>query len=265
MKRKLLSLSALTGALICSSTKAGVTADSVTTYIPGIIRSDYRTSSAALGGLSSDAGFGSIVTPFNPAFSTTDIVGLQGDGGLLTLHLSAPITIAPGAALGVHAGTGLAGDFNGPIVQNQNPAADFNSRISTLKVSFDGTTFVTVAADHTFTNPSNFYDQGITDPGFPTSPGTHAADQFKPFFNVDDAHPLARFDGKDWTGTLAALNGSAGGDWFDLSGVNLPAINFVQFDTAGTQTMYVDAVVGVPEPGSLSLLGLSLLLLRRRR
>src|ERR1043165_1930649 len=123
--KKLLSCGALAGALICSSTLAGVTADSVTTYIPGVIRSDYRTSSAALGGLSSDAGGGWIVTTLNPAFSTTDIVGLQGDGGQLTLHLSAPIAIAPGAALGVHAGTGLAGDFSGPIVQNQNPAADF--------------------------------------------------------------------------------------------------------------------------------------------
>jgi hypothetical protein len=42
-------------------------------------------------------------------------------------------------------------------------------------------------------------------------------------------------------------------------------VNYVQFDTAGTQTMYVDAVVGVPEPGALSLLGLGLLLLKRRR
>jgi len=264
--KKLFSCGALLSALVCSAARGGVTADLVMPgYNAGTLSNGYTNTAAALGGLDALAGDGvsdtSIMTPFNAPYATTRYVGMQGATGQLTLHLSAPISIAPGAKLGVHSGAGLQYDFNNPVIQNFPTAGNYTStRTSTLKVSFDDVTFSTVAADHVFRNPSNFYDQGITDPGFTTTPGTHAADQFQPFLGT-----IASFNGKDWPGTLAVLNGSAGGDWFDLSGVGLTAVNYVQFDTSANQTMYVDAVVGVPEPGTLSLLGVGLLLLKRRR
>jgi hypothetical protein len=67
---------------------------------------------------------------------------------------------------------------------------------------------------------------------------------------------------------LTLLDGSAGGVWFDLTGVALPGVNYVKFsvDEQDVQ-MYVDMVVAIPEPASLSLLivgGIALALSRRR-
>jgi hypothetical protein len=237
---------------------ANVTASSVRFYKPGA-EPTYTDRSAALGALSSDAGDGSVLNPFNAEFSTTAIVGLSGSSGDLILQLSGPIDIAPGAALGVHTACGLNSNF--PTAVNFDPAENYtNPRTATLSVSKDGIAWTTIAANHLFTNPSNFYDQGVTDPYFQTTPGTDAAHQFQPFWG-----DLASFNSKDWPGTLAVLNGSAGGDWFDLSSLPISQVNYVQFATTGNELMYVDAVMGVPEPTTVPLLAAGLLLLRRRK
>jgi hypothetical protein len=264
-----------------SPTFAAVSADNVVSYTPGAVAQTYQNPQAALGGLSPTMNFSgsfvdsngntqsftdnTILTPFNAAYNPDQIVGI-GAGGQLTLHLSGAVATT-GKTLGVHTGTGLidaSPNFSG-AGQNLPTASSYTDpRVSTVRVSFDGNRWVSLGSIN-FQIPSNYYDQGVTNPGFTTTPGTHVADLSQPF-----TAPLTDFDNRDWPGTLTLLNGSAGGDWLDLSSTGLPGVNFVQFivPAGAPDLMYVDAVAGVaiPEPASASLLLLSLpMLLRRSR
>jgi hypothetical protein len=242
---------------------AAVSADAVVQYSAGTAPAGYQTAAAALGELNPDTNAGnpfgySALTPFNATWQGTQMVGI-GAGGSLTLHLG-----ATASKIGVHTGVGLInqGPGNG---QNTSPASTYtNPRQSLVEVSADGVLFVPLGAV-TFDSPSNYFDQGITNPTFQDTPGTHAADFGKPFSSV-----LSDFDGKDWVGTLAVLGGSMGGEWLDVSSTLPAGANFVRFSVPLGQAdpMFVDAVavVPVPEPaGVLSVGALSALLLGRRR
>ena len=94
------------------------------------------------------------------------------------------------------------------------------------------------------------------------TPGTTEADWSRPFTGT-----LASFNGQNWSGTLAVLDGSAGGTWLDVTGVLPQGANFVKFDVGADQQMFVDAVASspIPEPTMMTLLGLAGLVVRRRR
>lgn len=255
------SVSSFSSSSVCAAVPA---ADAVVSYAPGTAPSGYQTPAAALGELNPDTnagnsfGYGAL-TPFNAAWQGSQMVGI-GAGGSLTLHLA-----ETAAKIGVHTGVGLnnQGPGNG---QNTNPASTYtNPRQSLVEVSTDGVGFVSLGTID-FDSPSNFFDEGITSPTFQSTPGAHAADFAKSFSSV-----LADFNGKDWAGTLDVLNGSAGGEWLDLSPVLPAGANFVRFSVPLGQLdpMFVDAVavVPVPEPAGMMVLAAvpALLLGRRRR
>ncbi len=260
----------LAASLVCAATAdAGpVTADQVVSYHSGTIPNPaFNNPSAALGGLNPDAGFNSTLTPFNPAFTTSNLVEI-GPGGSLVLHLSAPVSTS-GYTIGVHTGIGLI-DANYPNGTNTNPAAYFNSfaRQATVMVSANGVDWGNLGSI-TFTNPSNYYTGAATDPEGGTPGVGPAANQGQPFLGS-----LSNFNGENWQQTLATLAGSAGGTWLNLSGVTdehgnpITEVNFISFsvpdnppldpNTGNPEIMMVDAVVGiaVPAPPSLILLAI---------
>ena len=131
-----------------------------------------------------------------------------------------------------------------------------------MLVSSDGLNFVSLG-DHTFTNPSNAYTD-VTQPT-PKTPGSVPADFSEPFTGT-----LSSFNNENLQQVLATLNGSGGGDWFDLSGTGLSGVDYVELETSDGETDYVNAVTAVsaaPEPTSAALLGVGVasLLGRRRR
>jgi hypothetical protein len=225
----------------------------------------YDVSGAALGLPQADTTFG-MLTPFNAAFDRQQIVGI-GFGGSLVLHLSQPVATT-GRTLGVHAAAGL-GDYAFPNGQTGDgsptqPLLYTDPRDATVSVSQDGVTWKSLGAIE-FDIPTNYYAAGITTPGFQSTPGTTVADFSKPFLS-----PVSAFASENWSGVLNTLNGSAGGQWLDLSGTGLSSVNYVRFDvTAAGEKMYVDSVVGiaVPEPGAVMMLGIlgGIALLRSRR
>jgi hypothetical protein len=260
----------LAGHMACASVS---TADSVVQYNTGadpltFYGEPYDQASAALGlpdasiNLAENDTLGiypddSIVTPFSAEYNPANIVGISGDGGDLELHMLQPISTA-GYTLGVHTGSGL-NDSAYPDGINYDPASTYtDTRSATVLVSSDGANWVSLGSID-FDNPTNIY----TDIGsaYTDQPGSDLANFGQPFLGSLDS-----FDGKDFSGTLSVLDGSAGGTWLDLSGTGLSQINYIKFETDSEQTMYVDAVVGipVPEPASAALLGLSALLWRRR-
>jgi hypothetical protein len=233
-------------------------ASSVVSYAPGDgIAATYQQSASALGMPAGDTSFG-VLTPFNAAFLGSHIVGI-GPGGSLVLQLDQSAPTSAGATIGVHAAVGLI-DTDWPN-GNAGPTATpyTNPRAAEVLVSDDGNRWHSLGS-RVYDIPTNFYSQGVTTPGLQMEPGTQVADFTKPF-----TRPLTDFDGKAWPAILTLLDGSAGGEWLDLSTVPYPAVNFVRFDAGTAQTMYVDAVAVIPEPQSLGAIVIPCALLARRR
>lgn len=263
---------AAAAALLLSSAPAVATpfAVEVIDYVPGALpdsAASYTNPAAALGKTNETTpaapAFDTpayVITPFNATYASDDLVAI-GDGGRLVLRLdaTAPTTTL---GLGVHTGVGLIdNDYpNGNVGAVAMPYT--SPRIADVRVSADGETWFAIADNREFDLPTNWYAEGITTPGSDTGPGTVQADFAQPFGGT-----LSDFDGLDWNGVLALLDGSAGGEWLDLSGVPTAGVQYVEFsvDQPGA-TFLLDAVATVPEPtAALSLAAVGGLLLRRRK
>ena len=249
-------------------------ANQVLSYVPGTLADpSYADPLAALGGLNPVVGtFGGhgtpvttdYLTPFDPVYSSTDLVEIGG-GGSLVLKL-AETASTNGYTIGVHTGFGLA-DASYPDGMNTNLATYFNSwlREADVQVSADGVNWGDLGTI-TFSSPSNIDTGAATDPEG-GSPGVGpAANPGKPFLGS-----LSSFNGLDWPGTLAVLNGSAGGTWLNLSGVTdenghpITGVNYIKFsvptnppldpNTGNPELMMVDAVVGTNNSTGISASG----------
>ena len=235
-------------------------ADQVVSYTPGTLLatdSSYDNPAAALGGLNPLAGsydgINYYLTPFDSAYSSSDLVEI-GAGGSLVLKL-AQTASTNGYTIGVHTGLGLI-DSAYPEGTNTNPATYFNSfiRQADVLVSADGVNWGNLGTV-TFDNPSNYYAGSTTDPeGLVPGVGP-LANVGEPFLGS-----LSSFNGLNWQQTLSVLNGSAGGTWLNLSGVRdengnpITGVNYIEFvvpanpplepNTSIPELMMVDAVVG---------------------
>lgn len=259
-------------AVLLASAPAAATpfAVEVIDYVPGALpdsAAGYTNPAAALGKTREKTPAapafgvpGYVITPFNATFTDDDLVAV-GNGGRLVLRLDSPAPTT-NLGLGVHTGVGLIDtDYpNGSVGAVATPYT--SPRIADVRVSTDGETWFDIADNREFDIPTNWYAEGIETPGVAAEAGTVQADFAQPF-----AGTLSDFDGLDWNGILNLLDGSAGGEWLDLSGLPVADVQFVEFsvDQPGT-TFLLDAVATVPEPATaLSLAAVGGLLLRRRK
>jgi hypothetical protein len=232
-------------ALTCSvKVEAAPWADTVMQYTPGTIRSDYQVGTASLGKTASSTGV--VVTPFNAPFSPNELTGI-GPGGNLVLHLGQTAATGQGYTLGVHSGVNLL-NVGGASGQAANPASTFSARRADISVAYEFGTWIPLQSDVVFDVPTNWYSEGVSAPASQTTAGTKDADFTKPFVGS-----LSSFNNLTYAQMLTLLDGSAGGKWFDLTNVNLPGVNYVQFSVdAQDVQMYVDMVVAVPEPATMT-------------
>jgi hypothetical protein len=197
----------------------------------------WLTPSSALDKPTSDTGFG-VLTPFNSAFSDSHIVGV-GKGGSITLKL-AKTAASAGYSIGIHSSVGVT-DSDWPNGEsNGQPDIYTNPRVADFQVSLDGVNWVDLGTKN-FTIPTNYWAQGVTTPGYQEAPGTVEADWAKPF-----TQPVSSLLHTNWTNILSTLDGSGGGDWFNLSAPQLAGINYVRFNVASNAPypMIIDSVVG---------------------
>ncbi len=221
-----------------------IEATSVVSYAPGDALAGYQNTSAVLGGITSDTGPTYAVNPFNPPFAPEDILVI-GEGGHLVLELSQEIP-ANGRHLGVFTNVGYIDVSAGGTGLTSNPVMTFSDPqfpSAIVSVSYDGINWQPLngGAAITFTNPTNYYlDTDIVDYAQPL--GSVVASSSKPFLGSADD-----LGGKTYGQIRTLLNGSAGGNWLDLTTTGLPAVNYVRFDVPqGAGRMVVDAVSGLP-------------------
>ena len=183
-------------------------------------------------------GFPTVLSPYNPAFESQDIVEIAS-GGQLTLQFPNFVKVGGGSEIGV-VSNNLFEDASYPNGINMNPAIAFGSNTpgggqAEVLVSADGVSFHSIGI-HTFDRPANFY-QDITDP-YQSTAGSVPAD-----FGVPFTHTIAEFNGLNFTQTMALFGASGGGTWLDLASSGLSQIDYIQFKVpANVDEFVVDAV-----------------------
>ncbi len=215
----------------------------------------------ALGAPTTDEEFGA-VNPFNPPFQTNDIVVIP-QGGSVELAFSQPAAITSAPALGVFVNNGLIDVSSDGSGQAGDPAGYFSPiPEATVSISQDGKTWFPVG-DETFDLPTNAYlDTEIS--GFFQPSGTELANFGQPFVGT-----LSDLNGLNYDQIRTLFNGSAGGNWLDLTSTGLTSFQYVEFSVPADsgEQMVIDAISAqaVPEPASLLLIPLALMAASRRR
>jgi hypothetical protein len=258
-----------------SAVKAAVFASEVISYAAGTTSfGNLQDPASALGppdGIVGDqGGFDSVLSLFNPAFESQEVVSV-GEGGHLTLRLENFVLVGLGPDVGVVANAGLI-DLDFPNGIAGNPASAFGVDSAGVQVSADGDAWIDLGVI-SFEMPASFYqDSGP----FDTTPGSLVSDFGAPF---DPVGGLSAFDGLNHGQFIALLGGSGGGQWLDLSSTGLVKVGFIRFSVAddgnaqNDMNFEIDAVsvangkVGgvAPEPAVTGLVLVLAVFVARRR
>lgn len=239
-------------------------ADAVVSYDAGVgDPGAFNDPATALGMPSRMTGTGQFagpVTPFNAPYLTDQIVSVTA-GGHLTVRFDEPIVDDAANPFGVDLLVFGNAFFTDTSFPNGIVGGMFADGVFTVSVSADGSAFVPL--DGTFNDglfPTLGYSD-LTEP-FPSALGDVPSDFTKP---VDPSLTLDDLNGKSFAELLALYDGSGGGIPIDIASSGLSSVSYVRVDVpAGVASPEFDAFVAVPEPGTWMLLGLSLVLFRRR-
>ena len=218
------------------------------------------------------------LSPFASHFGGDQLVQIA-PGGSLTLRLENFVTVGTGLELGIFGNTAL--------IKSLTDTADgqFGNDEVVIEVSETGLAGEWVSlnggARVAIDTPSNFFDDanGLVGPSadvadlLPLVSGLTEADFGKPF---DNPNGVADFNGLTIGQIETLLDGSAGGDWFDLDGLAvggqpLTQVGYVRFSDPndpglfGTANLFelmavsinsslTGGSVPVPEPTAMTLL-----------
>lgn len=228
-------------------------ADSVISFQAGVGPAPgYADPASVLGSperVTGEGVFPGVVSPFNPAWGSNELVSLGG-GGSITVRFDTPIVDDPRNPFGVDlivfgntgfidaawpggvVGTGLFGDDGGIV-----------------EVSDDGATWLTiplVEADGLY--PSlGFLDAGPYD----ETPGSAASSFTRP---VNPALTMANFSGLTTAQVVALYRGSGGGAGVDIGLLGLSQISYVRVSnpTEGDTNVEIEAFADVTPLGDLT-------------
>jgi hypothetical protein len=259
---------------------ANVAASSVVSYQPGSPTPGQNIANSALGlpvgNTSSGVWDTGALTPFNSAWGPEHIVVVE-PGGSLVLKFAQPLSIGNTTKLGIYSNNSLMQDPDTGKSTSDYALLNTPNR-AYLSISADGESWLTrgdggwsaQGALVSFENPGNAYTDNSVQKiierwgyYYKASLGTQQSDYYKPF-----AGTLSDFGDKTYEQMLALLDGSAGGNWFDLSGSGLDSVQYVRFvvpEGASGYHMVVDSVVVTPEPATLGVLVVAGLALTQRR
>jgi hypothetical protein len=220
----------------------------------------YTDPSAVLGAPARYTGEGiwpGAVTPFNPAFSTDQVLSL-GSGGQLTVRFDQAITDDAAHPFGVDLLIFGNGSFIDGDWPNGVAAGLFEEGPFTVSVSGDGATFVPLTG--------TYYDGmyptlGYTDltGAYDVNAGVLPTDFTR---SVDPNLGASAFIGKTFAEIVAMYDGSGGGIPIDVHEAGLSEIHYVRIDVpSGGASPEIDGFAVVPEPTTAMFLGLGGVLL----
>jgi len=218
-------------------TWAGSTAVEVVSFAPGVGGAlGFDNPAAALGEptrfTSPGTFFGGAVTPFQPAFSTGEIVSI-GESGQITLRLAEPAVDAPEHAFGID----LLVFGNAFLTLGGSGFPEGG----VIELSVDGITFFVVPgvdADGMF--PTLGYAD-LTEP-FATTPGSVETDFFKA------ADPSLNLASMSLEQISLAYDGSGGGVGIDLAAAGLAQASYIRISNpiGSGLSPEIDAVTVIP-------------------
>jgi hypothetical protein len=231
------------------------------------------------------SGFPGLLGPFNPQFSSSEMVAL-GLGGSLTLQFAQPVAVSGTPQIGVFTSAGLV-DVNFPAGDAGTPAQTFTDQEFGAERSAIVSVGSSLSDMHSlgrvvFSAPANYYSNVADETVAVAPPDAVMADFGKPF-----TQPLSAFDGQDYQGILNVLDGSAGGTWITVpTNLGISDIEFVEFsdplwmlpdgstaevlqssfgEGSKPADLFVDAANVIPEPGTAGVMVVVALCALRRR
>jgi hypothetical protein len=200
-------------------------ASSVITYSPGSSPAGgFTIAASALGEPTRFTGgpfFPQAVTPFQPAFMTSELVSI-GAGGELVVSFDHDVTDDPRNPFGVDLivfGNAFFGDAAYPMGTPSGLFAEGGQ----ISVSHDGVTWVVVPGTDAdgFAPTCGWLDASP----YATVPGLEPTDFTRP---IDPSITVASMIGQEWSAVRAMYNGSGGGAGIDLAPLGLSSIRLVR-------------------------------------
>lgn len=253
-------------AFLSTSAHADIFATSVISYDAGSNAAiGYTNALTALGSAERFTGegiFPSGVTPFNPAFTTDELVSI-GAGGYLTLGFDRTITNSASHAFGIdlivfsNAGfldtswSDTDPDNNGTGLIGADPFIFGAGGEATIQVSQNGTDWFTASITTLDLFPTLGYSDYTT-----TTPGELGMIESDFARALDPTTTLADLANMSFAEIVAFYNGSGGGIGIDIADTGLESASFVRFLNNSGSAFEIDAVAVVPAPGALFILGL---------
>lgn len=220
-----LAIVVLLAALPSSARAQSPFASSVITYSPGSnAAGGFTIPGSALGEPTRFTGgpfFPQAVTPFQPAFMTSELVSI-GAGGELVVAFDHDVTNDPRNPFGVDLivfGNAFFGDAAYPMGTPSGLFAEGGQ----ISVSHDGVTWVVVPATDAdgFAPTCGWLDASP----YATVPGLEPTDFTRP---IDPSITAASMIGQEWSAVRAMYDGSGGGAGIDLGPLGLSSIRFVR-------------------------------------
>ena len=200
-------------------------ASSVITYSPGSSPAGgFTIAASALGEPTRFTGgpfFPQAVTPFQPAFMTSELVSI-GAGGELVVAFDHDVTDDPRNPFGVDLivfGNAFFGDAAYPMGTPSGLFAEGGQ----ISVSPDGVSWVAVSGTDAdgFAPTCGWLDASP----YATVPGLEPTDFTRP---IDPSITAASMIGQEWSAVRAMYDGSGGGAGIDLAPLGLSSIRFVR-------------------------------------
>lgn len=265
----------LVNAAAAAGAVASPFATSVVSYTSGSnANPSYTEASSALGSAARTTGsgaFASGVTPFNPAFSTDQIVSV-GSGGHLTLGFDTAFTNNASHRFGVDLIIFSNSFFvdqsffdadptnDGSGVLGAAPAVFGSAGIADVFVSADGQDWRLAAVTSLNLFPTLAYSDYTQTT--PSGPGLVPTDYTRA---IDPAITLASLADLSFGELIARYDGSGGGVGIDIASTGLTSARFVRIENNSNAAFNIDAVSVVPAPASvMALAGIGLSARRRR-
>jgi len=228
--------------LLCASARsADPWADTVVSFAAGIdgnpAYGDPTTTLGAPERFTGEGIFPGVVSPFNPAFGTDEIVSI-GLGGAVVVEFDEPVTDDPDNPFGID----LLVFGNAGFIDTSYPSGIvgglFGADGGVIEVSSDGVSWVEVsgvAADGMF--PTLGYDDGGP---YDATPGVVETNFTRP---IDPTITLGDLLGLDLDAVRALYAGGGGGAGVDLAGTGLASISYVRISNPadGAGPLEIDA------------------------